>query len=68
MNKSKQIKLFMIITGIIIGIILVTFMILNHYLFKLDFLYSILCCFLIIIFWIFVNYIGIKLLLLNHNK
>lgn len=68
MNKSKKIKLFMIITGIIIGIILVTFMILNHYIFNFRFLLALLCCFIIIIIWVLVNYIGIKIILNDKEK
>lgn len=68
MNKSKKIKLFMIITGIIIGTILVTFMILNHYIFRFKFLLTLICCFLIIIVWVLINYIGIKIILYDKEK
>ena len=67
MNKTKKVKLFMIITGVIIGVILVLFMILNNYLFKLDFKWTLLCSFLIILFWIIINYIGIKILLRKYH-
>lgn len=67
MNKTKKVKLFMIITGVIIGVILVLFMILNNYLFKLDFKWTLLYSFLIILFWIIINYIGIKILLRKYH-
>jgi hypothetical protein len=63
MNKAKKIKNYMIITGIVIGIILVVFMILNKYIFELDFIWSMLFCIAIILSWILLNIIGIKILL-----
>ena len=66
MNKSKKVKLYMIITGIICGVMLVTFMILNHYIFDLNLLISLGCCFVIILLWILLNYIGIKIILFKN--
>lgn len=63
MSKSKIIKIFMITVGGIIAALLIAFMILNHYIFDLDLIYVFGVCVLIIIFWVIVNYIGIKIIL-----
>ena len=63
MNKEKKIKISMITTGIITAICLITFMILNHYVLQLDFIYSLLCSFGIILLWILINYLFITLMI-----
>jgi hypothetical protein len=63
MNKEKKIKILMITSGIITAVCLITFMILNHYVLHLDFLYSLLCSFSIILIWIFINYLVITLMI-----
>ena len=63
MNKEKKIKILMITSGIITAICLITFMILNHYVLQLDFTYSLLCSFGIILVWILINYLFIALMI-----
>ena len=63
MNKEKKIKILMITSGIITAVCLITFMILNNYVLHLDFLYSLLCSFGIILIWIFINYLVITLMI-----
>lgn len=63
MNKEKKIKILMITSGIITAVCLITFMILNHYVLHLAFLYSLLCSFGIILIWIFINYLVITLMI-----
>ena len=63
MNKEKKIKILMITTGIITAICLIAFMILNHYVLHLDFIYSLLCSFGIILVWILINYLFITLMI-----
>ena len=65
MNKAKLIKIFMIITGVTIGLLIITFMVLNKYIFDLDFIYVVGICILILILWIIINYIGIKIIMLK---
>lgn len=65
MNKAKAIKIFMIIAGVIIGLLIIAFMVLNHYIFDLDFIYVVCICILILILWIIINYIGIKIIMLK---
>lgn len=67
MNKSKNVKIYMIVTGIICAIILVTFMILNHYIFHFDLLLSIGLCFVSILLWILLNYLGINIILKDYK-
>lgn len=65
MNKAKAIKIFMVIVGVIIGLLIIAFMVLNHYIFDLDFIYVVGICILILILWIIINYVGIKIIMLK---
>lgn len=65
MNKAKAIKIFMIIVGVIIGLLIIAFMVLNHYIFDLKFIYVVGICLSILILWVIINYIGIKIIMLK---
>ncbi len=63
MNKAKKIKIFMILVGVIAAMFVITFMILNHYIFDLKFVYVLGICLLILVLWIIINYIGIRIII-----
>ena len=68
MNKVKILKIFMIISGIVAGVMLISLMILNHYLWDLDLLPIIGICFATIAIWIITNIIGIKIILYKYKN
>ncbi len=68
MNKVKILKIFMIISGIVAGVTLISLMILNHYLWDLDLLSIIGICFATITLWIITNIIGIKIILNKYKN
>lgn len=68
MNRAKLVKTYMIVSGIVTGIILITLMILNFFLWDLDLLPIIGMCFATITLWIIANIIGIKIILNKYKN
>ncbi len=66
-NMSKQVKLLMIISGVLSGIGLIILMIISLNYWKLDLIWHLLMCFSVVAVWIIINIIGIKIIL-KKNK
>ena len=56
-NMHKFIKLFMIISGVIAGILICGLMMVNKYLWNLDFVKFVVFCLIVIGVWIIINVI-----------